>query len=958
MRSPAHLQRLPAWLWHGLVVLVSVALALLIAAAFAPTPITRNASGDPSGSVVRTAQGRVFLASQEVVRDVGKLLRPEQVLAAKAQPYPLDKALTFGPTDDAFWVTTTLRNDSLQSERVLLEVAPPRLTDVRFYTATPSGAWHENLSGAVVGVGDRMVEHPSILLPVSLAANEKQIVLLRVTSITPTNFLLRLQPPEAYLAQSAQQQLQNVMVIGALVALALLAIRVAAIEWRPMQLYVGLRTLVAAVWVMQQLGYFSVWLPSSWAQLTAQQNVTLAIATVFFGTLWQLEYFRGSPGARPLMAYFRFNLVVSTLLILANLSSLLTGSQLAFWGGLFVVSIAIIAPLLAIYSIFKGFYFASVVLIGQLSTAFFSAGGVLSLLNLSPSGTRDTAIGITVVPIVYLITSLLIFLASAVRARLAHRQHRKQLIQAQQTAMAQLEAKVTERTAQLKIARDQAQTANAAKGLFLAKVSHELRTPLHSVLGYTALSQQALPSVGSAATPVRRYLSTVTDSARGLLRLIEDLVDYARMEHDTVQLLPAPCAPRELLAQLQAKTAVRTDTNGNELLVKVTPSVPAWVSIDRRRVEQIIQILLNNALRHTQAGQISLFIDTVQNTPTGVPAGQTRLLLQVQDTGEGIAAQEQARIFQPFERGRDVQRQEAGDEAGHEGLGLGLAIAQQLLEKMGSHLTLQSTLGQGSCFMFELTCPLASEPDHALEEHAQPRYTGYTVSSDASSPPQPKRVLVLDDIDSNRHFIYELLGDLGFQVDAFASQRQALAFLHQLSGATGPDLMVIDQSLGHCQTGWTFLREVRQLAGLPGMIDCPALMLSAREAQPPPDWLPAMRGIDQHLYKPCTPTELLNTISRLLDIQWTSAPIPAANPSFGAIAPTAIDIAASNAEVASAAPTASDWQTLAVAASDHELSALLLWSRRFAPAAQGWASALERLDFAAVQAYAGLQARL
>lgn len=231
------------------------------------------------------------------------------------------------------------------------------------------------------------------------------------------------------------------------------------------------------------------------------------------------------------------------------------------------------------------------------------------------------------------------------------------------------------RNEELEVERAHARQANQAKSRFLASMSHELRTPLNAIIGYAELIGE--DSVGE----VQRDAARIEQSGRHLLGLVDNILDMSRIEEGRVDLEPRPTDVAALLGELHDLVAPLAPRNGNVLIWRVADDLPVQITVDPVRVRQILINLLGNALKFTEAGEVTL------------SAGREgdHLRVDVEDTGPGIPADQLGRLFEPF-------FQAEGRPSGAEGTGLGLAITHHLVEKMGGRVAVDSTVGIGSRF--------------------------------------------------------------------------------------------------------------------------------------------------------------------------------------------------------------------------------------------------------------------
>src|SRR5579883_2898112 len=302
-----------------------------------------------------------------------------------------------------------------------------------------------------------------------------------------------------------------------------------------------------------------------------------------------------------------------------------------------------------------------------------------------------------------------------------------------------LESLVDQRTAELVKARDEAQAANRAKSIFLAKMSHELRTPLHAILGFSSLLRER-----GTSEQQRQDLDVITSSGEHLLRLIDDVLDIAKIEAGRIELELAPVDVARLIEDVSNMIRPRASHNGLKVIVESLHS-PLFVRTDPARLRQVLLNLMGNAVKFTQAGSVTL-------RTTAAPAarpGEVHLVFEVEDTGEGIKAGDQALIFDVF-----VQKAAAKSA---EGAGLGLTISRQIVELMGGTIHVDSKLGHGSRFRLEIPVQLAE----ASEVSTAPNLGN--VIALASGQPE-YRVLIVEDQQENWMVLERLLAVAGFQV--------------------------------------------------------------------------------------------------------------------------------------------------------------------------------------------------
>ena len=246
-----------------------------------------------------------------------------------------------------------------------------------------------------------------------------------------------------------------------------------------------------------------------------------------------------------------------------------------------------------------------------------------------------------------------------------------------------LDALVTQRTEQLLQAKEAAELANRAKSSFLAAVSHELRTPLNAVLGYTQILLQDQRLLSEQQSQIQ----TIYSSSKHLLALINDLLDISKAEASAIEIVPELVGLRKLLREAVCIVLPRAEEKALHFQCWTDARLPEFITVDAKRLKQVLLNLLSNAIKFTDQGAVHLDVSRAHD----------RVRFLVRDTGSGIAPEDLPKLFQPFQQLTHAARS-------MEGTGLGLSVCKKILDTMGVELRVRSQLGEGSSFWFELPC--------------------------------------------------------------------------------------------------------------------------------------------------------------------------------------------------------------------------------------------------------------
>ena len=430
---------------------------------------------------------------------------------------------------------------------------------------------------------------------------------------------------------------------------------------------------------------------------------------------------------------------------------------------------------------------------------------------------------------------------------------RKQLSEELERHRHHLTELVDQRTLELAAARDEAESANRAKSTFLATMSHEIRTPMNAIIGLAHLLEREV------TTPRQRErIGKITTAARRLLHIINDILDLSKIEADKTVLEIIDFAVGATCEHAVSLVRESAQQQGLGLAVEIDPRLPPMLRGDPGRIEQILVNFLSNAVKFSERGTITLRATRMDDGET--PDTPVRLRLEVEDQGIGLNAEQQAKLFKPFEQADSSTTRKYG------GTGLGLAISRGLVELMGGQIGADSAPGRGSRFWVVLPLAQGDAGMPARSADQDPLPDANAFASWLLANRSGCHVLLAEDNTLNQEIASELLQNVGLRVTIAQNGQEAVT----MAGQAHFDLILMDLSMP-VMGG---LEAAATIRTLPGQAATPILALTANAFKE--DRQRCLEaGMNDHLAKPVTPTTLYQALARWLP---GASPRPAAAP--------------------------------------------------------------------------------
>jgi len=768
----------------------------------------------------------------QLLLDPDARLQPELALQQTGWQPATSRQLNRGSTAAALWLQLDLVNSSPQPVTRWLALGNPRLEWVELHRFDPAEGrlLETQRSGTAYPPSVPLARGMDAVFALTLLPGEHSRLLLRVHSRTVMRMQPELWQPLAYLDQEQIDDLVYLLPIGVTFGLVLYLLANTLARGNRLLFLLGLWLGLGFIYDFAFYGYLRRYLMPQGSELAARLPHLFALLSNLF-LIVSIQVYLEMKRRRFWRLFFP---ACAILLIAFSLGTLFGDLRASIAYSLVLLALFyLVWPLALIQPWREGqpYVRAFTLLLGWLW--FLSVARVVAL-----SGYVH-AIGLLVPYAVIIFKVVVAFVLLFLVARYSMSESRRfeamqaEWLIAQQVQQERLSEAVRSRSEALRQAAVAADEAARAKGELLARVGHDLRAPLTAIMGYAARLEAAEGTVRQRALAIGR-------SAREMLVLINGLLEYARIGVQPDALLPQPLYLGAFLRSIAASAGELAARQGNHFEFRLEGDLPDVVTLDAKRLRQVLMQLLHNAAEFTRQGRIELLVETRAAEPED-PLSLLQLIITVRDDGPGIAADQLPTLFQPFQR--------LGAGQSHQEVGLGLAIAHQWLGRMGGSLKAISAQGQGTTMRICLPVEPSDEAAIAVR---------HLVRQDSRLPElqgEGRRLWLVDDSPAVRELLLAELTGQGFSVTTLAGGREALECLNAPQ-QQAPDLLLTDFRMPGGD-GMAVLRLAR--ARWP---DLPVLLLTSA-----PEVLAGKEhGFSAVLAKPVSLAELRLTLARLLGL--------------------------------------------------------------------------------------------
>lgn len=737
-----------------------------------------------------------------------------------------------------YWFITTLHfNSDFQG---YIEMDRPAIDYMAVYIIPEDSQQpteHYQL-GDAFPFSERPIKHNNMVVPIKAQAGDQISLFFRMASkITPIKqFEAKLWTEQAFWPHTIQLQSMHGLYFGAVLIIALYNLFIFfSVRESAYLLYVA-HTLLACIAMFTALGYsYQYFWPNS-PNWNSQSLGLYAPASRIFALFFCLQFLQLEKRIPKLAILIKLFIFIDIFMLLGYpFGSYTKLFFLVSIPSLLGMPLALLAGVILWIRGVKEARFYSIAWVAYIITFGIYANSVLGNMTYSPNY-------LYAVMIAQLFEVVLIAMALADRLNIARKN--TELHFKTRTRLMKIEMEKAETLHKAEVA----ETANQAKSTFLANMSHEIRTPMNTILGYSQLMQQDR----SLAPPMQHNLDIINRSGEHLLSLINDVLEMSKIEAGHIENKPEHFDVHALLLDIEMMFHEPCERKNLSLRIAYSAELPQYLLADRGKISQILINLLGNSVKFTHQGKIEIRATVLDSKPNTHSTHATendifQLVIEVEDSGSGIAPEDYAKVFDSFEQ------TESGLHSG-EGTGLGLSISRKYARLMGGDITFNSELDKGSVFQVTLTCK-ASERDESLKQENQQRVCGIKTGGIKTN----YRILIVDDNRNNRDLLKQMLSPIGFELAEAANGKEAVtAFNHWK-----PALILMDNRMP-VMSGSEACKKIRSTATGVNVV---IIAMSASAFEEDKKQI-LSKGADAFIRKPFKSDELLTTIAKLLNLKY------------------------------------------------------------------------------------------